>query len=132
MEDINSNCVYRYCQNKHVHTLTLQNGSIAAVDCGLAHFTHILSEHPQNQTLHLLVDVRAGIPPLTYFLRELRRAYHNQTNVPPLRVVYLYQDTLIPSALSPSFSALPVNAVRHAIHNGSKEDAIDWLTRSSN
>jgi hypothetical protein len=131
MEDTNSNCVYRYCQHRHVHILTLQNGSIAAVDDGLAHLTRILDEHPENQTLHLLVDVRAGIPPLTYFLRELHRTYHSQESVPPLRIVYLYQDNLIPSALSPSFAALPVNAIRHAIHNGTKQDAIDWLTTSS-
>jgi hypothetical protein len=124
--------LHEYCHNNNIHSLVLQNGTVAAVDDGLAHLKRILDEHPQDATLQLLVDVRAGIPPLTYFLRELRRTYDGQPSMPPLRIVYIYHDDIITSALSGSFAALPVSATRRCIHNGTEQDAINWLIASNN
>lgn len=121
------NCVHQHYLNSDIHKLVLQNNSVAAVDDALAALRRILQNHPSDNTLRLLIDARAGVPPLHYFFTELRKVYGEFESLPEIRAAYLYKDSVVLSVLQAFFQALRMSASRRFMKNGSDIEAQTWL-----
>ena len=124
--------MHRPYLNNGVHALILKDDSTEAVDAALHHLANILIEHPHHEQLKLFIDARAGIPPLAYFYRELRKVYGARDVLPPIRAAYIYQHSLLLSALQAFFNTLKMNASRRFIKGGTETEAIEWLMSAEN
>lgn len=121
------NCEYRHYLNNGIHKLIIQNKTTAAVDEALHHLKHILNEQPVDETLYLFIDARAGVPPLQYFFSHLRRLYKKYEQLPEIRAVYLYEESIMLSMLQMFFNTLRLNASRRFIRGGTELEAQEWL-----
>jgi hypothetical protein len=126
------NCVHQHYLNTDIHKLILKNDSTAAVDDALAHLKKILQEHPAEDKLRLFIDARSGVPPLQYFFAELRKVYAAQEQLPEIRAVYLYKDSIVLSVIQMFFNALRMNASRRFMKNGTDIEAQAWLMSNEN
>lgn len=127
MAQVTSNCHYQHYLNNNIHKLILQNDSKLAVDEALIHLGNILDEHTMDKQLRLFIDARAGVPPLQYFFAELRKLYGQREQLPEIRAVYLYEDSVVLSVLQVFFKALGLNAKRRFIKGGTEIQAQEWL-----
>lgn len=130
MAQTQMNCEYRHYLNNGIHKLIIQNTTTAAVDDAIYHLKHILDEHPTDETLHLFIDARQGVPPLQYFFSKLRRFYNKYEQLPAIRAVYLYEDSVVLLMLQMFFNALRMNASRRFIKGGTELEAQNWLLSS--
>jgi hypothetical protein len=121
------NCVHQHHLTTHIHKLILQNDSTAAVDDALHYLKQILDGHPADEKLRLFIDARAGVPPLQYFFAELRKLYASYEQLPEIRAVYLYKDSIVLSVIQMFFNALRMNASRRFMKNGTDIEAQNWL-----
>lgn len=121
------NCIHQHFLNSGIHKLILQNDSVQAVDDALLHLKKILNEHPVEQKLRLFIDARSGVPPLQYFFAELRKLYATYEQLPEIRAVYLYKDSIVLSVIQMFFNALRMNASRRFMKNGTDIEAQNWL-----
>ncbi|MEM9952325.1 MAG: hypothetical protein AAF846_12020 [Chloroflexota bacterium] len=121
------NCLHQHYLTNGIHKLVLQNNTEATVDDALTHLKKILDEHPAEEQLKLLIDARAGVPPLRYFFKHLRTLYGTYDELPPIRAVYIYHDSVVLSVLQLFFNALRMNASRRFIRGGTELEAQDWL-----
>jgi len=127
MAEAQLRCLHRHYLNNDVHALVLQDESVQAVDDALYHLANILEEHPHDETLMLFIDARAGIPPLAYFYRELKKVYSTREVLPTIRAAYIYQHSLLLTALQAFFSTLRISASRRFIKGGTEAEAMEWL-----
>ncbi|MGJ3240217.1 MAG: hypothetical protein ACFE0Q_16030 [Anaerolineae bacterium] len=123
-------CQHQYYLTNHIHKLILQNSSKHAVDDALAHLKAILDDHPNNEQLKLLIDARAGVPPLQYFFTQLRKLYGSYEQLPQVRAAYIYEESVMLSALQMFFNALGMKASRRFIKGGTEIEAQNWLLSS--
>lgn len=124
-------CQYRQSLNNGIHRLTLQDASTEAVDDALMILSQVLDEHPVDEPLLLLIDARAGVPPLNYFFAQLRKVYGAREALPPIRAAYLYANSILLSVLQSFFNALGINASRRFMKNGTEIEAQNWLLSDS-
>jgi hypothetical protein len=117
------NCVHQHHLTTDIHKLILKNDSTAAVDDALLYLKHILDGHPVEEKLRLFIDARSGVPPLQYFFAELRKLYATYEQLPEIRAVYLYKDSIVLSVIQMFFNALRMNASRRFMKNGTDIDA---------
>lgn len=120
-------CIHQHYLTNGIHKLIAKDGSKQAVDDALVHLTHILDSHPVEETLLLLIDARAGVPHLPYFFSELRNLYGQREQLPPIRAVYIYEESVVLSVLQIFFNALRINASRRFIKGGTEIEAQNWL-----
>lgn len=121
------NCLHQHYLTNSIHKLITQNATEAAVDDALVHLKKILDEHPADTELKLLIDARAGVPPMRYFFSKLRGLYGTYDTLPPIRAAYIYHDSVVLSALQLFFNALRMKASRRFIKNGTEIQAQEWL-----
>lgn len=124
------NCLYQYYLTNHIHKLIIQNDSKLAVDDALFHLKNVLDEHPEGELLKLFIDARGGMPPLQYFFSELRKLYGTYEILPPIRAVYIYEDSVVLSVLQVFFNALGLDASRRFIKGGTEIEAQKWLNEA--
>ena len=127
MAQTTTNCEYRHYLNNGIHKLIIRNKTTVAVDDALYHLKHILDEHPVENTLYLFIDAREGVPPLQYFFSKLRRLYKKYEQLPEIRAVYLYEESIMLSMLQMFFNALGMKASRRFIRSGTELEAQEWL-----
>ena len=131
MAQTQANCVHQHYLNNDVHKLITQTASNQAVDEALVHMKRILDNHLKENgadtTLRLFIDARAGVPPLQYFFTELRKLYATYDQLPTIRAVYVYEDSVVLSLLQMFFNALRMNASRRFIKNGTDVEALEWV-----
>lgn len=127
MAETRTNCEYRHYLNNGIHKLIIQNKNTTAVDDALYYLKQILDGHPVNETLYLFIDARKGVPPLQYFFSKLRRLYSKYEQLPEIRAVYLYEDSIMLSMLQMFFNTLRLNASRRFIRGGTEIEAQNWL-----
>ncbi|MGB7338642.1 MAG: hypothetical protein WBC91_07105 [Phototrophicaceae bacterium] len=120
-------CLHQHYLTNHIHKLIIKNKSKAAVDDALMHMKNILDGHPNDEQLKLLIDAREGVPPLQYFFSELRRLYGTYSELPEIRAVYIYEESVVLSVLQMFFNALRMKASRRFIKGGTELEAQEWL-----
>lgn len=131
MVQMQANCVHQHYLNNDVHKLILQNATSDAVDEALVHLKRVIDKHLSKNgadtTLRLFIDARAGVPPLQYFFTALRKLYATYDQLPTIRAVYVYEDSVVLSLLQMFFNALRMNASRRFIKNGTDVEALEWV-----
>ncbi len=129
MSDATQHCTYQYYLNNNIHKIILKDASHQAVDEALVYVERIFSaaEHESSITL-LLVDARAGVPPLPYVVQALRQFYSQQKYVPPFRAAYVYNEGVVLSILQRFLTTLGlVGTSRRFFRSATDHEALQWL-----
>lgn len=129
MTSVVQHCTYQYYLNNNIHKIILQDPSPAAVDEALVHLRRIFDEAEHESSIPLLlIDARAGVPPLPYVVNALRQFYHQQKYVPPFRAAYVYNEGIMLAMLQRFLTTLGlVGTSRRFFRSETDHEALRWL-----
>ena len=109
-----------------IHVLTLLKPSRQGVDEILQTLSQIFETVDNGETVKLLIDIRVGMPPMSYARQEIGKLFRSLENPIPLKSAYVYRSGVLVSIAKTFLETLRINSTKRRFFNNIDE-AIDWL-----
>ncbi len=113
-----------------IHVLTLLKPSRQGVDELLETLGQIFETvDGKETTVKLLIDIRVGMPPMSYARQEIGKLFRSLEKPIPLRSAYVYRSGVLVSIAKTFLETLRINSTKRRFFNN-LDEAIAWLEKT--